>query len=139
MSSLELNIINIITNDFSNSIAIYLFGSFASNQNNKNSDVDIAILLNHVDAKEAGKLSFGELHKKLISGLNKDVDLINLRISSTVLQKEIIAKGRCIFCTNIDEKDKFEMLTLSFYQILNKGRAHIIQDFANNFKKYNAN
>ena len=139
MKEMESKIIEIIKTDQENLVAIYLFGSFATNENNKNSDVDIAILLNHQEAKKLGKLGFGELHKKLIIALNKDIDLINLQIAPTVLQKEIIAKGKCIFCNNVYEKDKFEMLILSAYQKLNEGRKLIIQGFVNDFKKSYAN
>jgi uncharacterized protein len=56
------------------------------------------------------------------------VDLINLRQVSTVLQKEVIAADRRIYLADEYAAAEFEMLTLSYYQKLNKERATIIRD-----------
>ena len=108
---------------------IYVFGSASKNQENKNSDVDIAILLPFKQAKEQGNLYLTDLHSALICLLKKEVDLVNLRNVSTVFQKEIISKGKVIFCQNVYAKDEFEMLTLSFYQKLNDERKEILEKF----------
>ncbi|MES2677528.1 MAG: nucleotidyltransferase domain-containing protein [Pseudomonadota bacterium] len=122
-------IINIILQYIPNVEAIYVFGSAALNQENKNSDVDIAILLPVMQAKEIGNLYLTDLHSDLMLLLKKEVDLINLRAASTVLQKEIISKGKVIFCANLHSKNEFEMLTISFYQRLNFERKEILEKF----------
>lgn len=109
--------------------AIYIFGSTAKNQENKNSDIDIVILLPVKQAKEIGNLYLTDLHSDLIFLLKKEVDLINLRIVSTVFQKEIISKGTVIYCANRYNKDEFEMLIISFYQTLNFERKEILEKF----------
>jgi predicted nucleotidyltransferase len=49
--------------------------------------VDIALLLPHETAKRLGSLYMTDLHAELEQLLNREVDLINLRQVSTVLQK----------------------------------------------------
>jgi predicted nucleotidyltransferase len=109
--------------------AIYLFGSFAAGQENKNSDVDIAVLLPHLEAKKIPNFAMSEVQNELSIMLKKDVDLINLRAVSTVFQIQIIDKGKLIFCADQCAKDEFEMMTLSFYQKLNEARKEILEDF----------
>lgn len=57
-----------------------------------------------------------------------EVDLVNLRRVSTVLQKEIIMAGRRIFCADVYGADEFEMVRLSLYQKLNEERAAILAE-----------
>lgn len=108
--------------------AIYLFGSFASGQETKNSDVDIAVLLPHLEAKEIPSFAMSEVSSELSKMMNLDVDLLNLRTVSTVFQIQITNKGQLIFCADKYAKDEFEMMTLSFYQKLNEERKEILED-----------
>jgi predicted nucleotidyltransferase len=111
--------------------AIYLFGSFASGQENKNSDVDIALLLPYFEAKKTPSFVMSELLHELSMALGRDVDLVNIRAVSTVFQIQIIDKGKIIFCADKYAKDVFEMLALSFYQKLNGERKGILEDILN--------
>jgi predicted nucleotidyltransferase len=110
--------------------AIYIFGSFGTEFEKKESDVDIAVLLPHQQAKDAGFLSFSECKESLENFFGKTVDLINLRQVSTVLQKEIILADRQIFCSESEkfEVEKFEMLVCSYYQKLNEERKEILHE-----------
>ncbi len=65
------------------------------------------------------------------------MDLINLRQVSTVLQKEIIMADRRIFCADPYAAAEFEMLTLSYYQKLNKERAGILAEGLRSGSFYN--
>lgn len=107
--------------------AIYLFGSAAAGRLRDDSDVDVAVLLAHARAKELGSLALSDLAFDLMKTLRRDVDLINLRLASTVLQKQVIENGIVLFCADEFAKDEFEMLTISFYQKLNEERAGILQ------------
>jgi predicted nucleotidyltransferase len=107
--------------------AIYLFGSAAAGRLRDDSDVDVAVLLPHVRAKALGSLALSDLAFDLMKALRRDVDLINLRQVSTVLQKQVIENGIMLFCADEFAKDEFEMLTISFYQKLNEERAGILQ------------
>ncbi len=66
-----------------------------------------------------------------------DVDLINLRQVSTVLQKEIIAEDRRIYCADSYAADEFEMFTISYYQKLNDERADVLESFFKSKRAYN--
>ncbi len=109
--------------------AIYLFGTYGTDEEWPDSDVDIALLLPWKKAKEAGPLMMKDLRFELESLLNKDVDLINLREVSTVLQKEVIAADRRIYRADEYATDEFEMLVLSYYQKLSEERRDILQSF----------
>ena len=108
--------------------AIYLFCTYGTEDEWPDSDVDIAVLLPPVLAKETGSMMMSPLHRALGSLFRRDVDLINVRRVSTVFQKEIIMADRRIFCADRYAADEFEMLVLSYYQRLNEERADIIAD-----------
>jgi predicted nucleotidyltransferase len=116
-------LIRLCLNDFPELQAIYLFGSYGTNNEWHSSDVDIALLLPYHLTKH---LYLTELHQQLYQ---KSVDLINLRQVTTVFKKEIIMANRRIYCANQYKTDEFEMLTLSFYQKLNEERQEILQEF----------
>jgi predicted nucleotidyltransferase len=115
---------------------VYLFGSYGTEDERPSSDVDIALLLPHEEAKAAGSLLLGELHLALAELLGKEVDLVNLRQVSTVFQKEIVMTGQQIFCTDAYAAAEFEMLTLSYYQKLNEERREILAAFKESGRAY---
>ena len=108
--------------------AVYLFGSYDTEQEWPNSDVDIALLLPPATAREAGSLALSPPGFELERLLGKPVDLINLRQASTVFRKEIIMADRRIYCSDEYAADEFEMLTLSFYQKLNQERSEVLAE-----------
>jgi len=107
---------------------IYLFGSYATDDEWPDSDVDVAVLLPPVEAKRAGALSLSILQLELSDALGRDVDLLNARLVATVFQKAIIF-GELLYCHDQYAVDEFEMLTLSYYQKLNEERAEILAAF----------
>lgn len=108
--------------------AIYLFGSWGTDDARPDSDLDIALLLPPADAKHVDFWMWNELALRLGEIAGRNVDLLNARQVPTVLQKEIVMADRRIYCSNDYAADEFEMLTLSFYQKLNEERAGIIAD-----------
>lgn len=116
----------IILKHHPNCQAIYLFGSFAAGQETKNSDVDIAVLLPHLESKEISSFAMSKTLNEIEMTLNRDVDLINLRAVSTVFQVQIINKGKLIFCADKNAKANFEMLSTSLYLKLNEERKEIL-------------
>jgi len=94
--SSEMLIIQTVVAYYPTVQAIYLFGSYGTEDEWPTSDVDIALLLPPDEAKQVGYLALGDLHLALERLLRKDVDLINLRRVSTVFQKEIIMAGNLI-------------------------------------------
>ncbi len=106
--------------------AIYLFGSYDTENEWPDSDVDIALLFPPAQAKQIDHPALIDLQWELERLLGKQVDLINLRQVSTVFRKEIVMADRRIYCANQYAADEFEMLTLSFYLKLNEERAGIL-------------
>jgi len=120
-------IVQLIRKHYPDVQAIYAFGSYGTEGEWPKSDVDIALLLSHQTAKQAGSLVLTALHLQLERALKKDVDLINLRRVSTVFQREIINSGNVLHCVDEVARQEFEMLVWSFYQMLNAERAGVLQ------------
>lgn len=117
--------------------AIYLFGSWGTEDEWPDSDVDIAMLLPPVTAKTLNVLDLIKTQTALSSLLHKEVDLLNLRQVSTVFQKEVVMADRRIFTADEYAAEEFEMLTLSFYQKLNEERAEIMAEIRRTGRAYN--
>ena len=118
--------------------AIYLFGSYGTENEWPDSDVDIALLLPPEEAKASRMLAMSPLCSELGSLLGKVVDLINLREVSTVFQNEIITADRRIYTGDAYGADEFEMLALSFYQKLGEERREILEEFWRTGRAYRA-
>jgi predicted nucleotidyltransferase len=129
-------IVTRVRNAFPDVQAVYLFGSCAEGSFWPTSDVDIALLLPHEIAKRISSLYMTDVHAELERLLSRDVDLINLRQVSTVLQKEVIIKGQRLDCQDPLAADEFEMLVLSFYQKLNEERQGIMEEFRKTKRAY---
>ncbi len=133
----EEGIVETVLRYYPNVQAVYLFGTSGTEDEWPDSDVDIALLFDHKKAAKSGPLAMSDLCLDLEKRLKKDVDLINLRIVSTVFQKEIIAADRRIYCADEYAADEFEMLTLSRYQKLNEERKEILDAFWKSGRAYN--
>lgn len=104
--------------------AIYRFGSQAQGTVHAESDVDLAVLAS--DPLKPGLLA--ELQQDLAVILNRDVDLIDLRATSTVMQMQVLSTGECLFCRDVQSRDVFEMIAYASYARLNEERAGILDD-----------
>ena len=78
---------------------------------------DLAILLPYTTAYKAGSLFLSPLYLALDRQAPAGLDLINLRMVSTVFQTEIIHTGRRIFCA--DETHCIEFERLRFHSTKN--------------------
>lgn len=133
----EDTITELVRRHFPNVQGIYLFGSHGTEQARPESDIDIALLLPPAEAKQAGDLRASTCATQLTLALRKEVDLVNARLASTVLQKEIFGGNRLIDCADRHAVDEFEMLTLSYYQELNEERREILEQFRQTGRAYN--
>ncbi|MHC4873342.1 MAG: type VII toxin-antitoxin system MntA family adenylyltransferase antitoxin [Planctomycetota bacterium] len=118
--------------------AIYIFGTAGTEHERQQSDIDLALLFPVVEAKAVQPMMMTDLYFELEKDFKRKIDLINLRMVPTVLQKEIIAAERMIYCGNETVVDEFEMLTISYYQKLNEERKGIIEAAVNGGRFYNA-
>ena len=104
---------------------IYLFGSQARKDATPESDFDFAV-------RGAATLSIDK-RLELASGLSAlvkgDVDVLDLREASTVMQVQVLKDGKLLYFKSALLRDEFEMYALSDYVRLNEERAGIISDF----------
>ncbi len=116
--------------------AVYVFGTYGTEDEGPESDVDIALLLPVQSAKSVGNLALGPCARELCPLLGKEVDLINLRLVDTVFQNEIIRTGRVVFERNDGERESFELLTIAKYQKLSEERSGIIEEILRSGRVY---
>jgi len=103
---------------------IYLFGSRADGSQKPNSDWDIALL----GQQPLDNVQRWELAQELASLLNADVDLVDLLSASTVLNMQVVSKGRLLY-GEINIQDVFETKVYSMYGRLQESRQDIIEQF----------
>ena len=104
--------------------AIYRFGSRAVGAMHATSDVDLAILTNSpLDAKVRY-----DLQERVADRLHVQVDLLDLRVASTVMRVQVLEHGELLFERDGHRREIFEALALSAYARLNEERRAIIDD-----------
>ena len=105
---------------------VMVFGSRARGDERADSDIDLAVLL----TEPADPLTVWENAQLLASQLQQDVDLIDLRSATTVLQKEVISSGIWLHKADAFACDLFEVHVISLYQQLQYDRQGILDDIA---------
>ena len=89
--------------------AIVLFGSYARETQNEESDIDIAFKSNQVITKK----DIFKLKQELEDIANKDIDLINLDDIGDIFRYEILINGKTLYCK---DEFKFELYKLDMYR-----------------------
>lgn len=103
--------------------ALILFGSRAAGTESADSDLDLAVLL----PKPADPVRLWEVGETIARQLNVDVDLVDLRTASTVMQFQIITNGRRLFADGA-EADRYDAYIMSAMTSLNEARAPLLAD-----------
>ena len=117
--------ITIIRNELLDAIDPYLimlFGSAAKEQMRRDSDVDIAYL-SDVEINPYEQLLLAE---HLANLLKRDVHLLNLNSVSTVLQAQVVGKGRIILDKEPQRRQEYFILVLKKYARLNEEREPVL-------------
>ncbi len=104
-------------------LAVTLFGSRAGDQASADSDLDLAVLL----PGRADPVRLWEAGEAIARRLDVDVDLIDLRAASTVMQFQIVTTGRRLF-GDCGEAERYEVFILAEMTDLNQARAPLIAD-----------
>lgn len=104
-------------------LSAYAFGSRAEGETSAASDLDLAILVEGY----ADPLALFEAANSLAELAGCDVDLVDLRAASTVMQHQIITRGRRLFAKEPDA-GLFECMILSEKTELDAARAELIAD-----------
>lgn len=116
-------LVNAIRAAFSNTLAIYAFGSRLNATANADSDLDLAVLVaGYADPIQLWNLS-GELAD--IAGCH--VDLLDMRAASTVMQYQILQTGRRLWGLE-PQTGLFECFVLSEKTALDSARAPLLND-----------
>lgn len=102
---------------------IVLFGSFARNTQNKNSDIDIAFK----SKRKISKKEVFDMKLELEDIVETDVDLVNLDEANDDFKYEILISGKGIY---YQDELKYELYKLDMYREyidLNESRLPIIE------------
>ncbi|GJI97756.1 toxin-antitoxin system antidote Mnt family protein [Duganella caerulea] len=104
-------------------LAIYLFGSRATGQAGRDSDLDLAVL---VEGK-LEPLAMWELAQSLADVVGCDVDLIDFRTASTVMQYQILTTGSRLWSKDV-QASLYECAILSQKTELDAARSGLLED-----------
>lgn len=120
----EASVIQFLTSRFDDVQGVWLFGSEAKGQADKESDIDLAVLF----PVERDKLAMWDAAQDLSVALHRDVDLVDLRQASTVLQYQIVSTGRCIYSADNLVTENFMNFVWVEYLDFNELRRPILED-----------
>lgn len=119
----EERIVAILQAELPGLLGIWLFGSQANGHANAQSDVDLAVLV----SGKANPLLLWDTGQKLAAIVDREVDLLDLRAASTVMQYQVITEGRLLW-----QKDAqgilYESAILSDKTELDTARAGLLAD-----------
>lgn len=116
-------IIQILRNEIPNLLAIYAFGSRIQGTARPESDLDLAVLV----AGYADALLLFNLAGKLADTIGYDVDLLDLRAASTVMQYQIFTTGQRWWALD-EQAGLFEAAMLNEKIALDVARAGLLSD-----------
>ncbi|MES1197283.1 MAG: nucleotidyltransferase domain-containing protein [Pseudomonadota bacterium] len=122
----------ILERDLPGLAGVYLFGSRAAAAARPESDVDLAVYSDR--PIEANLLR--EVRARLEAALNEDVDLVDLRTASTVLQMQVLSAGSPVAVINPSVLGQFELRALRDYHDLKRRRAEIEADVVRRGRVY---
>lgn len=104
-------------------LAVYVFGSQCQGTVQPGSDLDVAVLL----PGYADPLALWAVAGELAEQVGCEVDLLDLRAASTVMQYQIITTGQC--CWALDaQAAMYEAAILSEKTALDTARAPLLAD-----------
>ena len=115
-------IISKLTEALPDLIAIYQFGSQETGETHKESDIDVAFLAHH----PLSPVQRFDLAQEITVLAHKNIDLIDLRAASTVMQMQVISTGTCLFSNNQAKQEQFENFVYSSSTRLNEERREIL-------------
>lgn len=116
---------------FPNILAIYAFGSRVVGTARDDSDLDLAVLV----AGYAEPLQLWEQTSQLSEILGCSVDLLDLRAASTVMQNQVLTRGRRLWAIE-PAAGLFECFALSEKNRLDADRKDLIADIEKSGRVY---
>lgn len=104
-------------------LAVYVFGSHVQGTAMRHSDLDLAVLV----SGSVDSIALWNLAQQLADKVNCDIDLVDLRAASTVLQYQIITTGKCLWAHD-SQAVIYESFILSEKTSLDRLRADLLAD-----------
>ena len=116
-------VVQLLQNRLPNLMAVYAFGSQVEGTADQNSDLDLAVLV----AGYADPIDLWDISSDLAELVNCEVDLLDFRAASTVMQHQILTKGERLFAVD-NSIGSYESSLLSEMTALNEARAGVLAD-----------
>jgi predicted nucleotidyltransferase len=123
MSTSESDFISTLSDAIPDLIAVYQFGSTVEKSEHPGSDLDLAVLV----SRPLDNVDRWTLQEELATQLHRDVDLVDLRAASTVMQMQVLSRGTVLEEWDRTARQQFEMQVYSAYALLNEERADILE------------
>ena len=123
----QMQIIQLLQSRLPNLLAVYAFGSQVTGTADSRSDLDLAVLV----AGYADPIDLWDISSDIAELVTCEVDLLDFRAASTVMQYQILTTGQRLFA--VDSADGFsvggyEATLLSAMTALNEARASLLAD-----------
>lgn len=109
---------------FPNLLALYAFGSRIQGIANAQSDLDLAVLIEGY----ADPIQLFEMANQLADQLGYEVDLLDMRAASTIMQYQILTTGERWWVKDALQAGLFETMVLSEKTNLDEARAGLLAD-----------
>ena len=90
-------------------LAVYLFGSYVKNRENKDSDIDLAVLIDHQSISRSSEI-IKEYSVGLARSLRKDFHIIIMNQAGEEILAQIFKNGSCILNRNERLNATFKMV-----------------------------
>jgi predicted nucleotidyltransferase len=94
--------------------AVYLFGSQARGQEKKDSDIDIAVLLENNYTEKSGEIKV-EFYEELIKAGLDNIDLVILNQASALLKYEVVKENYLLYKKEEFDAASYQSLTIRKY------------------------
>ncbi|MCT4594629.1 MAG: nucleotidyltransferase domain-containing protein [Anaeromicrobium sp.] len=113
-------------------VFIYVFGSLAKGYFRDDSDIDVGFY----PTEEIDSYKLFMIKEELADWLRRDVDLVNLKKSSTVFKVQVVCNGYEIYSKDENISTEFRIVSLKEYDLLNNNRKLILDRIKKEGKIY---
>ncbi len=124
-------VVAVLRRAFPDALGIYAFGSRIQGTARADSDLDLAVLV----AGYAEPLQLWALSNELAEMLGCEVDLLDLRAATTVMQYQVLTRGRRLWASE-PAAGLFECFLLGEKIRLDAGRAGLLADITQDGRVY---
>jgi predicted nucleotidyltransferase len=95
--------------DRPDALAVYLFGSYVKNRENRDSDIDLAVLIDHQSISRSSEI-IKEYTVGLAHAVRKDFHIVVMNQAGEELLAQVFKNGSCILNRNESVNSTFKMV-----------------------------